>query len=310
MNTLAIDMGGSRVKMTVVADGVMLPPDVFPADHKAPLADTLRTVSAHGLALLEQNHLCAEMVSLALPGIVHRGRAVACNGKYADAVTFDWDAWAQEAIGTDILLLNDAAAALYGEMYHGAARGVDAAVILMIGTGIGTAAAQEGRVLEGKHGTMGMLGGHIALEMCRPRICTCGSIGCLEAWAGTWAIGELARESERFSRSVLSQCRRVDYRALAMGVASGDPLSLELFDTVVTALGMGAVNLIHAYDPEVLLLSGGPCHIPALCRRIEDYVRQHAWTPWGQVAVRAADNPEASVLWGLHHCACMARRRA
>lgn len=306
MNTLAIDLGGSRVKMTVVADGVMLPLDVFPADHKAPLDATLGTVADHGRRMLAQHHLRAGMVSLALPGIVHRGRAVACNGKYTDAVTFDWHLWAHEAFGADIRLINDAAAALYGEMYHGAARGVEAAALLMIGTGIGTAAAQEGRVLEGKHGTMGMLGGHIALEMCRPRTCTCGSVGCLEAWAGTWALQELARESERFPQSVLSRCQMLDYRALSMGVSSGDPLSLELFDTVSTALGMGAVNLIHAYDPEVLLLSGGPCHIPALCNRIEDYVRRHAWTPWGQVAVRTADNPEASVLWGLHHCASMA----
>ena len=63
---------------------------------------------------------------------------------------------------------------------------------------------------------------------------------------------------------------------------------------------MGAVNLIHAYDPEVLILSGGPCHIGELCERIRSYVQRHAWTPWGQVEIRVAADPEASVLWGLH----------
>lgn len=307
MNTLAIDLGGSRAKMTVIAGESMWPPAVFPADSKAPLADTLRTVAARGAELLRHAHLTPDAVALALPGIVHRGRVVACNGKYADAVAFDWDGWAHAAFGTEICLINDAAAALYGEMYHGVARDTDAAAMLIIGTGIGTAAAQDGHVLEGCHGTMGMLGGHIAIEMRQKRRCTCGCIGCLEAWAGTWALEALAHEMDGYPQSCLARCERVDYRALAEGMTQGDPVSIRLFDLVSDALGMGAVNLIHAYDPEVLILSGGPCHISELCERIRDYVHQNAWTPWGQVAIRVAKDPEASVLWGLHHYAGLQR---
>lgn len=307
MNTLAIDLGGSRVKMTVIVGEDMCPPAVFPVDSKAPLADTLCTVAARGMELLRCADVTPDAVALALPGIVHRGRAVACNGKYADAVTFDWNTWAQTAFGTKIYLINDAAAALYGEMHHGAAKDTDAAAMLIIGTGIGTAAAQDGHVLEGRHGTMGMLGGHIAIEMCQKRRCTCGGTGCLEAWAGTWALDELAREAAGYQHSLLARCEQVDYRALSEGVAQNDPLCNELFDTVANALGMGAVNLIHAYDPEVLILSGGPCHIRELCDRIRDYVHHKAWTPWGQVEIRVAEDPEASVLWGLHHYAGLHR---
>lgn len=308
MNTLAIDLGGSRVKMSVIAGRDMCPPAVFPVDSKAPLAETLRIVAARGKEMLLHIGITPDAIALALPGIVHRGQVVACNGKYADAVTFDWSSWARAAFGTEIYLINDAAAALYGEMHHGAARDTDAAAMLIIGTGIGTAAAQDGRVLEGRHGTMGMLGGHIAIEMRQKRRCTCGSTGCLEAWAGTWALDELARAAEAYPRSLLARYDRVDYRALSEGVANNDPLSIELFDTVANALGMGAVNLIHAYDPEVLILSGGPCHIQELCDRIRDYVHQNAWTPWGQVEIRVAEDPEASVLWGLHHYAGLCNR--
>lgn len=309
MNTLAIDLGGSRVKMTVIAGEAMCPPAVFPVDSSAPLADTLRTVAERGAELLRHAGIVPDAVAAALPGIVHKGRAIACNGKYEDAVTFDWSSWARDAFGTDICLVNDAAAALYGELHHGVAKGADAAVMLIIGTGIGTAAAQGGRVLEGRHGTMGMLGGHIAIEMHRQRRCTCGNTGCLEAWAGTWALDELARDMDGYQDSCLARCGRVDYRALNEGRLQGDPVSLRLFDLVCDALGMGAVNLIHAYDPEVLILSGGPCHIPELCERIRRYVHRHAWTPWGQVALRVAEDPEASVLWGLHHCAGLQRSR-
>ena len=169
----------------------------------------------------------------------------------------------------------------------------------MIGTGIGSAAAQDRRILTGRHGTMGMLGGHMAIEMLHPRRCTCGATGCLEAWAGTWALDEIARQEDGFAESALANARKVDYRTLLDGVAQGDAVSLRVFETVATALGMGAVNLIHAYDPEVLLLSGGPCHSEMLMRRIRRYVRENVWTPWGQVDIRVAENPEGSVLLGL-----------
>lgn len=146
---------------------------------------------------------------------------------------------------------------------------------------------------------MGMLGGHMAIEMLYPRRCTCGATGCLEAWAGTWALDEIARQEDGFAESALANARKVDYRALLDGVAQGDAVSLRVFETVATALGMGAVNLIHAYDPEVLLLSGGPCHSEMLMRRIRRYVRENVWTPWGQVDIRVAENPEGSVLLGL-----------
>lgn len=303
MTTLAIDLGGSRVKMAVVSGEAMGQASIFPVDHKAPLTQTLTAVAEQGQRLLREADAVPDAVGLALPGIVHRGRAVASNGKYTEAASFPWNDWANRAFGTDIHLINDAAAALYGEMAHGVARDTDAAALLMIGTGVGTAAAQQGLVLEGKHGTMGMLGGHIAIDMHLKRTCTCGNIGCLEAWAGTWALNELAHTDPSFPQSCLASREYVDYRALADGMARGDALSLRLFDTVSAALGMGAVNLIHAYDPEVLVLSGGPCHIQPLCDAIRRYVRQYAWTPWGQVDIRTAQNPEASVLWGLHHVA-------
>ncbi len=79
---------------------------------------------------------------------------------------------------------------------------------------------------------------------------------------------------------------------------------MRVFSRVTAALGMGAVNLVHAYDPELLILSGGPSHIAPLCKSIEEYVHAHAWTPWGRVRVAVSENPEASVVLGLHELVC------
>ena len=316
MKTLCVDLGGSRVKLALMTADSHPQPDVFEVDSHAPLAQTLSLVAQHAAAWGQP-----DAVSIALPCVVCRGTVIACNGKYTDAVGFDWVRWSQKTFGAPVFLMNDAAAALLGEMRCGAAKDTDAAAILMIGTGIGSAAAQDRRILTGRHGTMGMLGGHMAIEMLHPRRCTCGTMGmlgghmaiemlhprrctcgamgCLEAWAGTWALDEIARQEDGFAESALANARKVDYRTLLDGVAQGDAVSLRVFETVATALGMGAVNLIHAYDPEVLLLSGGPCHSEMLMRRIRRYVRENVWTPWGQVDIRVAENPEGSVLLGL-----------
>ena len=294
MKTLCVDLGGSRVKLSLMTADAQPQPDIFAVDAHAPLAQTLARVVQHAAAWDKP-----DAVSIALPCVVCRGRVVACNGKYTDALTFDWARWADEAFHAPVFLMNDAAAALRGEMRYGAATDTDAAAILMIGTGIGSAAAQDGRILTGRHGTMGMLGGHMAIEMLHPRRCTCGATGCLEAWAGTWALDEIARQEPDFAHSTLAKVGKVNYQALTAGAAQGDAVSQRVFSLVATALGMGAVNLIHAYDPEVLLLSGGPCHCDALMAKIRAYVRENAWTPWGEVQLRVAAQPESSVLLGL-----------
>lgn len=307
MKTLALDLGGSRLKMALLSQHRLLCREMMPVDSRAPLRETLQAVADAAHTLLRAAQETPDTLALALPGIVCQNRVVSCNGKYEEAVAFDWSGWAHGAFGRDIWLINDAAAALYGELHYGTAQDAEAAALLIVGTGIGTAAAQQRQVLTGRHGTMGMLGGHMAIEMLQPRRCTCGSTGCLEAWAGTWALSELARADAGFSSSCLAQSPVIDYRAVDAGRMQGDALCGRLFDTACQALGMGAVNLIHAYDPEVLILSGGPCHIPELCQRVQDYVRRNAWTPWGEVEIRIAQDPEASVLWGLHHYAglCM-----
>ena len=294
MKTLCVDLGGSRVKLALMTADSHPQPDVFEVDSRAPLAQTLSLVAQHAAAWGQP-----DAVSIALPCVVCRGTVIACNGKYTDAVGFDWMRWSQKTFGAPVFLMNDAAAALLGEMRCGAAKDTAAAAILMIGTGIGSAAAHDRRILTGRHGTMGMLGGHMAIEMLHPRRCTCGATGCLEAWAGTWALDEIARQEDGFAESALANAKKVDYRVLLDGVAQGDAVSLRVFETVATALGMGAVNLIHAYDPEVLLLSGGPCHSEMLMQRIRRYVRENVWTPWGQIDIRVAENPERSVLLGL-----------
>ena len=298
MNILGIDLGGSRAKLAIVDDGRVKELNVFPIRSNMPTRAALDTIAsqADGMAGIAE----CRGIGLAYPGIVDlRNQRVLCiNDKYTDAAETDFAGWARERFGLELILINDAAAALCGEMAYGAGRGFGSAVLMMVGTGIGTAAYSQGRLLTGAHGAMGILGGHIAIAHDHPRPCTCGNAGCLEAYAGTWALPLLAREHPGFSRSVLKGAARINYRVLAEGREAGDPVCRDVLQGALSALCTGAANLVHAYDPEVLILGGGASRIAEMRTVIQAHLDR---TCWGRVRVTAAENPEASVALGLSH---------
>lgn len=296
MKILGVDLGGSRVKLAIVDDGRVLELNVFPIRSDMPTRAALDMIEtqAGGMAGIA----ACRGIGFAYPGIVDmRSQRVLCiNDKYTDAGETDFAGWAKERFGLELILINDAAAALCGEMAYGAGRGVDSAVLMMVGTGIGTAVFSQGRLLTGKHGALGILGGHIAIAHERPRKCTCGNVGCLEAYAGSWALPGLAREHPGFSRSVLKNVERIDYRALKEGREAGDPVCRDVLENALHALCAGAANLAHAYDPELLILGGGASRIGEMQSAIQAHLDRHCWR---RVRVEASENPEASVALGL-----------
>ncbi|NIP92572.1 MAG: ROK family protein, partial [Akkermansiaceae bacterium] len=87
-----------------------------------------------------------------------------------------------EALGRRAAVLNDAHAALMGEIWQGAAAGVRDVILLTLGTGVGGAIVTDGRLLRGHTGKGGHLG-HVSLDFLgKPDIC--GIPGALEDMIG------------------------------------------------------------------------------------------------------------------------------
>ena len=91
-----------------------------------------------------------------------------------------------------------------------------------------------------------------------------------------------------------------DYRRFAEDYEKGEEKAQRLFATISTALGAGALALVHLYDAETVIWSGGASHFALLLDAAQEYVWAHSWTPWGKVRFVVAENPEASVVLGLH----------
>jgi glucokinase len=79
----------------------------------------------------------------------------------------------------------------------------------------------------------------------------------------------------------------------------GDRVAVEILDYCLKVWATGAVGLIHAYDPERIVIGGGVMRSAAvIIPYIQAYVNQHAWTPWGKVEIVAAQLGNDAGLFG------------
>jgi glucokinase len=226
------------------------------------------------------------------------GRVVSTNKKYEDAPTIDFNAWSRKEFGLRFGIENDARMALLGERHAGAARGCDDLVMITLGTGIGGAAMIEGKLLRGRHAQAGCLGGHLPAKV-GGRPCTCGAIGCLEAEASGWALPLVAREWKGFARSKLAAQANINFQILFELADAGDQVAGEIREYCLEVWAAGAVGLIHAYDPEKIVMGGGVMRsATVILPYIQAYVNEHAWTPWGKVQIVAAQLGNDAGLFG------------
>lgn len=293
MRVLAIDLGGSHATCAVVQDRNILASEEIAAagaeNLSALLARALDTfkglATGLGISLKE-----CDGIAIGFPGLVstHATRVLSTNAKYDDAPRLDLATWGRQALGLPLRIENDARLALLGEVYAGAAQGFSDVVMMTLGTGIGGVAMMEGRLLRGKHSQAGCLGGHFPV-LFSGRPCTCGSIGCAEAEASGWALPLIFETWPGARGSSLAKYSKIGFGELFEEAAAGDPVAAGIRDRCLQVWCADAVAMIHAYDPEIIVMGGGVMKsAAAIIPVIQAHVRKYAWTPWGKVEVRVA----------------------
>lgn len=300
MNTISIDLGGTRVKLGVVSDGKVVESRKMDSNSLQgfqPLEPELRRICGEW----QQRYEISRM-GIAFPSLVdaEKKQVLGHNNKFADCVGFDFAGWVRDSFGLPMVLENDANAAALGELGYGAASDTKDFVLMILGTGIGTAAVMNGELIRGRHYQAGVLFGHIPLKRGGRSCVGCPGIGCAEAQASTWALKHMVEESPL--ESPLKQEPIMNFEVLRRHYDGGDRLAREIFDECCDYWSSCLITLVHAYDPEVVVLSGGVLNWgKGLTDRICQTVEQRAWTPWGKLSFRLAENPEHSVLLGLHY---------
>lgn len=303
MRALAIDLGGTHATCGLVEDGRILAHETLDTDRAKSLGAVLPRIGGIFRLLVKNNGFTLKDVSGVAVGIAalvdsRAGRVLATHGKYDDAGGIDLGRWSREEFGLPLRVENDARMALLGEYFAGGARGFSDVVMMTLGTGIGGVTMIEGQLLRGKHFQAGCLGGHFPV-LFTGRRCTCGGIGCAEAEASGSSLAAVVSNWPGVGSSGLTKYSNIGFKELFAEASAGDPVAIDIRDRCLKVWAADAVALIHAYDPEILVIGGGVMKSGELIiPTIEAHVHQYAWTPWGKVQVRAAELGNNAALLG------------
>ena len=174
----------------------------------------------------------------------------------------------ETSLGYPVLVGNDANLAALGEFYLGAGREAAEAgtpprtlVYLTISTGIGGGVIERGEMFLGAHGLAAEIG-HMSIDASdsAPE-CQCGARGCLESMASGTAIASITKE--RIARgdfpasSLAAESDSLTSATVLQAAGRGDPLAVSVLDGVVFALSVGLTNVLHLYNPDLVVLGGG-----------------------------------------------------
>jgi glucokinase len=304
---IGIDLGGTRIKIGLVGDNKMIQSRIIAADSEGllnnlgPIGDEINSL------IREFSEYNVAGIGLGFPGLVDpvSKRILSTNKKFDDAPRVDLSNWVKRNWNVPFCLDNDARMAALGEWKHGAAADTDNFVSITIGTGVGTAVMMEGKLLRGKHFQAGILGGHISVDY-HGRNCTCGSVGCLEAYASTWSIKERIIQHPGYRESLLSSMKVLDFQTLFAVAKQRDALALEFRQDCLDAWTAGIVNLVHAYDPDAVVIGGGVMNNhEEILPYVSEKVNRLAWTPWGNVDIRRSTLLGDAGTFGAAHAVAL-----
>jgi glucokinase len=184
MNTLAIDIGGTKFSMCVFSGGQMIERDSAATDREGGRDWMLDCIAA--IARRWQTRPGYGRAAIGFGGPVLFGQQrVALSTHVGGWSDFDLTGWAARELGVPSIMDNDANVGALGEARHGAGRGASPLFYMTLSTGIGGGIVSGGHVWRGADSYAGELG-HITIQPDGPE-CLCGARGCLERLCcGLW----------------------------------------------------------------------------------------------------------------------------
>lgn len=290
MYRIGIDLGGTNIAVGVVDEeynivGRGKMKTALPRSAKEIFADM---VTACEMAVANAKITMDDIASVGLgsPGAINKEDGVI---EYSNNLKFDQVpacSMLSAALGKPVYIDNDANCAAFGEALAGAGKGVKNFVAITLGTGVGSGVVINGRIYSGANSIAAELG-HTVIAM-DGELCTCGRRGCWEAYSSATALIRQTKDAMRHAHdSIMWELTNNSYdnvsgRTAFDAMRKGDAAGKAVVDRYIDYLACGIVNVINAFQPEVLCIGGGISHegdnllIPLNKRVVRDRYTEHA----------------------------------
>jgi glucokinase len=278
---LGFDVGGTRLKSGALdRRGRLLAEGITPSEaHRGPEA-LLRRLAAETSRLSRAVGGAPRAIGVGFPGAVDPAKGVVLlPGRLAGLEGFPLVPRLAAMTGRRVVADNDARLAMVAEAAYGRARGKRWALTITLGTGVGSCPLLDGRILRDPHLQFGTQMSHIVMQSRDGRLCFTGARGTAEMLCSATALANQVVDGlSRGIPSLLSERwqddpRSIDAEAVMEAVARKDRLACDELRVWTEHLGWFLVSAIHAYAPQVVILSGGGTHgarhyLPSLRRQV------------------------------------------
>jgi len=299
---LAVDLGGTAFRAALVdADGGIVRrvrrPTLPEQGADAVIARVVESL----------REVAGDAAPVAL-GVAAPGPLNPFTGVVLYASTLGWTdvplrARLSEALGLPTVLHNDANLAALGEQRFGAARGFRDLAYVTLSTGIGCGVVLDDRLVLGSRGLATELGNHsVSFDSSVDHF---GLPGALEALAAGPAIAALAQrrlangEPSLLRELVGGRIEDVTAREVGLAAAQGDAAALSIVRGAARVIGIGMVNLLHLFDPAIVVIGGSVATMgDVLWEPLRAVVRECAMPPYRETPLVPAQLGDDSGLLG------------
>lgn len=262
MNSLGIDIGGTRTKAALVdVGGKILATAELDTEYE--VDSLVATLSG----LVDQYAQVDTPIGIGSPGLATAdNRSIGwMQGRMEVVEDLVWS----ERLGREAWVLNDAHAATLGEAWLGAAAGFQNALVLTLGTGVGGGVILDGYLFQGPTRRAGHFG-HITVDAQGP-LDIVGTPGSLEDAIGNHTVSK--RTQGRFENTA----------DLVAACEAGDKVAAGWWLRSVDTLAAGMTSLVNAFDPEVIVLGGGISNCGSqLLEPLREAMDRFEWCPYGE----------------------------
>ena len=262
--TIGIDLGGTTMTAGIVNENYEIVGKLTwatrlprPAeDLEKALADLCRTVARDK----KVDFADIEYVGIGTPGSVNFTTGfVGFNTNFG---YYDWNLGPdlEALLGCKVYVENDANAAAYGEYIAGGAKGYNDAVVITLGTGIGSGIILGGKILRGFNFAAGEMGHNVIVK--DGIQCTCGRRGCWERYASASALTRETKAAMQADKNTImwkmtQDIDHVNAKLAFDAAAKGDETARKVIDSWIEYVGVGIANVINTFEPEVICIGGG-----------------------------------------------------
>lgn len=264
---IGIDIGGTNIACGIVDDDCRITArSKVKTNSPRPYSDILADIKqAVRMACAEAgiSPSEAECIGIGCPGTCNQESGAVEYSNNLGFVNVPLRGDMEKEFGIKVYLDNDANAAAFGEYCAGAAKGSRNAVVITLGTGVGSGIIIDGRIYSGSNFAGGEIGHTVIVADGLP--CTCGRKGCFEAYSSATGLVRMTAEAAELNpTSLVAELIRRDgkdsARTAYLAMKQGDPTGLAVTEQYVKYLACGITNTINIFQPDILCIGGGVCN--------------------------------------------------